>query len=116
MDSLNTPMIKEDVFYVGVKDWNRRLFDALIPLPQGTTYNAYLIKEKVALIDTVNPGFETELENRINNVSSVSQVDYVIMNHAEPDHAGAIPHILAKNDKAKLVCTKMGGSGSANLL
>jgi flavorubredoxin len=57
MNSLNIPMVKEDVFYVGVKDWNRRLFDALIPLPQGTTYNSYLIrgKDKVALIDTVNP-------------------------------------------------------------
>jgi flavorubredoxin len=114
MNSLNTPMLKEDVFYVGAKDWNRRLFDALIPLPQGTTYNAYLIKgkEKVALIDTVNPGFETELENRINNVSSASQIDYVIMNHAEPDHAGAIPHILAVNHKAKLVCTKIGAQAA----
>ena len=107
-------MVKEDVFYVGVKDWNRRLFDALIPLPQGTTYNAYLVKgkDKVALIDTVNPGFEIELENRINNVASVSQIDYVIMNHAEPDHAGAIPHILSANDKAKLVCTKMGAQAA----
>jgi flavorubredoxin len=114
MNSLNIPMVKEDVFYVGVKDWNRRLFDALIPLPQGTTYNAYLIrgKDKVALIDTVNPGFEIELENRINNVASVSQIDYVVMNHAEPDHAGAIPHILAVNDKAKLVCTKMGAQAA----
>ena len=107
-------MVKEDVFYVGVKDWNRRLFDALIPLPQGTTYNAYLVKgkDKVALIDTVNPGFEIELENRINNVASVSQIDYVVMNHAEPDHAGAIPHMLAVNDKAKLVCTKMGAQAA----
>jgi flavorubredoxin len=114
MNSLNIPMVKEDVFYVGVKDWNRRLFDALIPLPQGTTYNSYLIKgkDKVALIDTVNPGFETELENRINNVASVSQIDYVVMNHAEPDHAGAIPHMLAVNDKAKLVCTKMGAQAA----
>jgi flavorubredoxin len=114
MNSLNIPMVKEDVFYVGVKDWNRRLFDALIPLPQGTTYNSYLIrgKDKVALIDTVNPGFEIELENRINNVASVSQIDYVVMNHAEPDHAGAIPHILAVNDKAKLVCTKIGAQAA----
>jgi flavorubredoxin len=114
MKSYNTPMLKDGVFYVGVRDWNRRLFDALIPLPQGTTYNTYLIKgkEKIALIDTVNPGFETELENRINNVASVSQIDYVIMNHAEPDHAGAIPHILAANDKAKLVCTKMGAQAA----
>ena len=96
MTSLNTPLLKEGVFYVGVKDWNRRLFDSLIPLPQGTTYNAYLIKgtEKTALIDTVNPGFKKELEGKINNVSSVNQIDYIIMNHAEPDHAGAIPYLL----------------------
>jgi flavorubredoxin len=114
MKSYNTPMLKDGVFYVGVRDWNRRLFDALIPLPQGTTYNAYLIKgkEKIALIDTVNPGFEIELENRINNAASVSQIDYVIMNHAEPDHAGAIPHILAANDKAKFVCTKIGAQAA----
>lgn len=69
MKSLDTPLLKDGVFYVGVKDWNRRLFDALIPLPQGTTYNAYLIKgtEKTALIDTVNPGFEAELESKINS-------------------------------------------------
>ena len=114
MTSFNTPMLKDDVFYVGVKDWNRRLFDALIPLPQGTTYNAYLIKgkKKIALIDTVNPGFEKELENRIKKITSVSQIDYVIMNHAEPDHAGAISYILEINEKAKIVCTKMGAQAA----
>ena len=50
----------DGVFWVGIRDWDRRLFDALIPLPYGTTYNAYLVKgsNKTALIDTVNPGFE----------------------------------------------------------
>ena len=59
--------IKSNIYWVGVKDWNRRLFDALVPLPQGTTYNSYLIKgdEKTVLIDTVNPGFENELKNNI---------------------------------------------------
>lgn len=63
MKQYSITMIDEGIFYVGVKDWNRKLFDALIPLPQGTTYNSYLIKgkEKTALIDTVNPGFEKEL-------------------------------------------------------
>ncbi len=53
--------IAHSVYWVGVKDWDRPMFDALIPLPQGTTYNSYLIKgrEKTALIDTVNPGFWT---------------------------------------------------------
>jgi flavorubredoxin len=114
MKAFNTPMIKDGVYYVGVRDWNRRLFDALIPLPQGTTYNAYLIKgeDKIALIDTVNPGFEAELESRINNVAAVGQIDYIVMNHAEPDHAGAIPYLLTANEKAKIVTTKIGAQAA----
>ncbi len=102
--------ISEGVYYVGVKDWNRRLFDSLIPLPQGTTYNAYIVKggEKTALVDTVNPGFEKEFEEKINSITRVEEIDYIIMNHAEPDHAGAIPYILKKNKKAKLITTEKG--------
>jgi len=114
MEFPNMSIIGDGVFYVGVRDWNRRLFDALIPLPQGTTYNSYLIKgnEKIALIDTVNPGFETELESKINQVSATNQIDYIIMNHAEPDHAGAIPYILHANNKAKLVTTQLGAQAA----
>lgn len=113
MSKLHTPSLAENVYYVGVKDRDRRLFDSLIPLPQGTTYNAYLIKdEKTALIDTVNPGFEQELEQRISQIHPVDKLDYIIMNHAEPDHAGAIPHLLAKNRKAKLVATKRGAEAA----
>jgi len=56
MKTVNTSLIRDGVFYVGVRNWNRRLFDDLIPLPQGTTYNTYLMKEKErsALIGTVN--------------------------------------------------------------
>ena len=66
----NISEISKNVYWVGVRDWNRRLFDALIPLPKGTTYNAYLVigDDKKALIDTVNPGFEKELEERIRKV------------------------------------------------
>jgi len=110
MDWLNVAEISEGVYWVGVRDWNRRLFDALIPLPEGTTYNAYLIvgESKKALIDTVNPGFEKELEGKIGQVVDPSDVDYVIMNHAEPDHAGAIPHLMLINSKARLVTTGRG--------
>lgn len=110
MESYNVPEICKDVYWVGVKDWSRRLFDSLIPLPQGTTYNAYLIKgkEKTALIDTVNPGFEGELEGKVNIISSLEELDYVVMNHAEPDHAGAIPYILNRNKKALIVTTEKG--------
>jgi flavorubredoxin len=113
MSKLHTPSLSENVYYVGVKDRERRLFDSLIPLPQGTTYNAYLIKdEKTALIDTVNPGFEQELEQRINQIHPLEEIYYIIMNHAEPDHAGAIPFLLNKNSKAKLVATKRGSEAA----
>jgi flavorubredoxin len=110
MNWRNIPKISEGVYFVGVRDWNRRMFDALIPLPKGTTYNAYLIigGNKKALIDTVNPGFEKELEEKIRKVIEPNEIDYVIMNHAEPDHAGSIPYIMAINNKAKLIVTSRG--------
>jgi flavorubredoxin len=106
----NVIKIAENVYWVGVRDWSRRLFDALIPLPRGTTYNAYLVLGRggKALIDTVNPGFEGELEEKIRVLTSPEEIDYVVMNHAEPDHAGAIPHIMRVAQKAKLVTTSMG--------
>ena len=102
--------ISKNVYWVGVKDWDRRLFDALIPLPNGTSYNAYLVlgENERALVDTVNPGFESELDDRIREIADPRDLDYVIMNHAEPDHAGAIPHMMSLNGKAKLITTKMG--------
>ena len=102
--------ISKNIFWVGVRDWNRRLFDALIPLPRGTTYNSYLVigQDKKALIDTVNPGFENELGDRIRQITDPADVDYVIMNHAEPDHAGAIPYMMNMNSKTILVTSTKG--------
>jgi flavorubredoxin len=110
MNWRNVLKLKDGVHWVGVKDWNRRLFDALIPLPHGTTYNSYLVVggTKTALIDTVNPGFEKEWEEKIRSIVDVADVDYLVMNHAEPDHAGAIPHLMAANSKVKLVTTEKG--------
>ena len=110
MNWRNIAELSRDVYWVGIRDWNRRLFDALIPLPRGTTYNAYLVvgSQKKALIDTVNPGFEKEWIEKIAKVVDPSEVDYVVMNHAEPDHAGSIPHIMSINSKAKLVTTNRG--------
>ncbi|MBO3755233.1 MAG: FprA family A-type flavoprotein, partial [Candidatus Brockarchaeota archaeon] len=106
----NTAKISDGVYWIGARDWNRRLFDALIPLPKGTTYNSYLIigESKKALIDTVNPGFEKEFEEKIRNFADPSEIDYVVMNHAEPDHAGAIPYLMEINSKARLVTMSKG--------
>jgi flavorubredoxin len=89
---------------VGVIDWDRRLFDELIPLPEGTSYNSYIIKgsEKTALIDTADPSKEKEYIENLKN-SGTSRIDYVISNHAEQDHSGAIPAVLKTYPEAKVV-------------
>ncbi|HUW45550.1 MAG TPA: FprA family A-type flavoprotein [Dehalococcoidia bacterium] len=99
--------IRANVYWVGAIDWDRRLFDALIPLPDGTSYNAYLVQgsQKVALIDTVDPSMTDVLTAYLENVPVI---DYVIANHAEQDHAGSIPQILAKYPDAKVVTTPKG--------
>ena len=96
--------IKGGVFSIGVIDWDRRIFDELIPLPNGTSYNAYLIKgrEKTALIDTVDPTKEYELLANLQKLG-VENIDYVISNHAEQDHSGTIPKILELYPDAKVV-------------
>ena len=97
--------VKPDIFWVGSIDWDRRLFDELIPLPDGTSYNAYLVKgsEKTALIDTVDPSKTSELVTRLKDVNV--DVDYVIAHHAEQDHSGSIPEMLKLYPEAKVVCT-----------
>jgi flavorubredoxin len=96
--------IRPSIYSVGVIDWDRRLFDELIPLPDGTSYNAYLIKgsEKTALIDTVDPSKEHELVDNLKKLS-INNIDYIIANHAEQDHSGALPKILELYPNAKVV-------------
>jgi flavorubredoxin len=98
--------IKNDVFCVGAIDWDRRLFDSLIPLPDGTSYNSYLVKgsSKTALIDTVDPAMRDILLYNLDQLN-IKHIDYVIFNHAEPDHAGSIAEVLARYPEAKAVCT-----------
>lgn len=96
--------LKTNVFAVGAQDWDRRVFDELIPLNEGTSYNAYLIKgsEKVALIDTVDP---EKTEILISNLlrCGIDKIDYIVSNHCEQDHSGSIPDILTLYPEAKVV-------------
>ncbi|MCF7890522.1 FprA family A-type flavoprotein [Candidatus Bipolaricaulota bacterium] len=102
--------ISSDVYWVGVRDWDRKFFDKLVPLPEGTTYNAYLVQgeDKTALVDTVNPGFEKELEEKIRQVTDPEGLDYLIMNHAEPDHANGLSHMVSLAGDAEILATKKG--------
>jgi len=97
-------VIKKDIYWTGFIDWDRRLFDSLIPTPNGTTYNSYLIKgsEKTMLIDTSDFGKENDLLNAI-ELTGVKKIDYIVSNHAEQDHSGSLPKILKKYPDAKIV-------------
>ena len=97
-------LMRDGIWMMGAVDWNRRLFDSLIPLPEGTSYNAYLVKgsEKVALIDTADPELEHVLMEQLEDVE---RIDYIISLHTEQDHSGAIPTVLAKYPNARVVCS-----------
>jgi flavorubredoxin len=96
--------LKPNVYFVGVIDWDRRLFDELIPLPDGTSYNTYLIKgsEKTALLDTVDPTKTTVLIDNLVRLG-IDKIDYVVAHHGEQDHSGTIPDILLLYADAKVV-------------
>ncbi|MCD6358830.1 MAG: FprA family A-type flavoprotein [Dehalococcoidia bacterium] len=98
--------IRDGIYYVGAIDWDRRMFDALIPLPDGTSYNSYLIKgsEKTALLDTVDPSMEHVLMDSLDQLG-IKHLDYIIAHHAEQDHSGSIPQVLKKYPEAKVICT-----------
>ncbi len=104
--------LAENVYAVGVQHWDRRLFDELIPLPHGTSYNAYLVKgsEKTALLDTVD---SEKVDLLIGHLlkAGADKVDYIISHHAEQDHSGSIPDMLLMYPDAKVVtnpkCAKM---------
>jgi flavorubredoxin len=100
---------------MGAIDWDRRLFDNLIPLPDGTSYNSYLIKgsEKTVLIDSVDPSMADGL---ICNLEAIKRVDYVVSQHAEQDHSGAIPRILEKYREARVLASPQAKAMLANLL
>jgi flavorubredoxin len=96
--------LRPNVYSIRAIDWDRRLFDELIPLPEGTTYNAYLVEgsEKTALLDTVDP---TKTETLMSSLtaSGVDRIDYVVSHHGEQDHSGSIPNVLARYPGAKVV-------------
>ncbi len=96
--------ITECVSFLGAQDFDRRLFDELIPLPDGTSYNAYLVRgsEKTALIDAVDPAKLAVLMDQLNGVE---KLDYLIVQHVEQDHSGSVPAVLNRYPNATVITT-----------
>ncbi|HPJ36375.1 MAG TPA: FprA family A-type flavoprotein, partial [Spirochaetota bacterium] len=100
--------LTENIYWVGVIDWNLRNFHGYLT-QKGSTYNAYLvIDDKVTLIDTVKEAFTDEMLARISSVIDPSKINYIISNHAEMDHSGAIPAMLEKIPGAELIASVNG--------
>ena len=96
--------ISERIYYVGVNDDAKTLFEGLWPLPYGVSYNSYIVADsKVALIDTVEHGFEDEFLANINEALGDRGIDYLIVNHMEPDHSSLITDMLQRYPKMKIV-------------
>ncbi len=100
--------IKEGIYWVGAIDWNIRDFHGY-STPRGSTYNAYLvIDQKVTLFDTVKRPFISELLHNIRHLIDPEKIDYIVVNHVEMDHSGALPEIIERIRPEKIFCSKMG--------
>ena len=105
--------INKDLFYVGVNDRSKELFENLWPLPKGVSYNSYLIRdEKVALIDTVDIAFTDVFLKKLDVLLGDKPIDYLVINHMEPDHSGALLFLLNKYPNIQLV----GNARTADML
>ena len=110
--------ITDRVTYIGVKDEKLRKFDIIFDTKYGTTYNSYLVKgsDKTVIIDTVKDTFLEEYLNNIQDVTSFDKIDYIVLNHAEPDHSGSLEKVLEKAVNAKVVCSRPASMMVAELV
>lgn len=101
--------LRPGVHWVGALDPDRRLFDGLIPLPEGTSYNSYVVQgqDRTALVDTADPARAGEFFARLDSLA-LSRLDFVVANHAEQDHSGLIPQVLARYPRARVIATAKG--------
>lgn len=96
--------LSDKLFYVGVNDDEKSLFEGLWPLPYGVSYNSYVVAdEKVALIDTVEQGFEDEFLGNVADAIGDRNIDYLVVNHMEPDHSSLTAYMLERYPEMKIV-------------
>jgi flavorubredoxin len=109
--------IKEGIHWTGALDPDLRLFDILFPTEGGTTYNSYLIRgEKVAVVDTVKGRCYDQFLSRLTSLVAPEDVDYVICNHMEPDHSGALAAFLEEAKNAQVIVSRTGEHYVRNIL
>jgi NADH oxidase (H2O-forming) len=100
--------IRSGIYWLGARHFDLKIFDELFPTRNGTTYNAYMVmgEEKIALIDTVKAPFAKEYLKNVEALAGGREIDYVVINHTEPDHSGALEKVLERYPQATVVCTR----------
>ncbi len=109
----NQPLaLSSDIYWVGVNDAQTPLFEGLWNIPEGVSYNSYLIlgSEKTALIDCVSEKKSQEHFSKISQLTDISKLDYLVINHMEQDHTGAIPELLKQAPNIKIIYTPIARS------
>lgn len=114
---MNIQKIKENIYFVGAIGWDKRLFDELIPLLNGTSYNSFLVKgsEKTALIDSVYPPKYFNLTGKLKEIVA-GKIDYIISHQAEQDHTGSLPELVEAYPESKIVTNERCKSPLEDLL
>ncbi|HYH02120.1 MAG TPA: FprA family A-type flavoprotein [Bacillota bacterium] len=115
---MKTQQLAENVWWIGALDPDLRIFDIIMRAEQGTSYNSYLIKgkDKTAIIETVKSGFMPEFLDKIQSLTDPARIDYIILNHMEPDHSGSIAELLKIAPHAQVVVSKTGEHFIKNIL
>lgn len=114
----HSQQITSNVFWVGVRHADLKIFDELFPTHNGTTYNAYIVRgaQKTALVDCVKAPFTDEFFAKVEEVVGLDQIDLVVINHTEPDHSGALGRLLEKRPDLPVYCTRPAQNFLAQLL
>ena len=106
----NTLALKNDIYWVGVNDYDLRVFDIVMATEFGTSYNSYIVKgkEKTALIDTAKANFTEDFMAKVSSLIEVERIDYLILNHTEPDHSGAVIRLIEQHPEITVIATSPG--------
>jgi NADH oxidase (H2O-forming) len=109
--------LRDNIYWIGVKDPELKVFDIIMETKKGTTYNSYLIDdEKVAIVDTVKTGFYDEFKENLLNIIGDRKVDYIVVQHTELDHSGSLIRLIEDYPEAKVVGTKAALNYLKNIL
>ena len=115
---MKTLQLKQDFYWAGILDKNLRVFDIIMYTEFGTTYNSYILKagDETILFETAKEKFFGDYRAALSEQLDIAQIDYIVVDHTEPDHAGSIAHIIAENPQAKIIATPTAISFLKNIV